>query len=513
MADGWQTYPVEFRGGLVTNLSPIQQGINLPGSARQLRNFEPSVEGGYRRILGFQKFDSNAVTGATNALMRGVHYYSGNVYAVRNNASGGQGELYKSGGSGWTRITTDSIRFSATNTKVRFAKYNFNGTEKIFMVDGSNTPLYYDGTTIAQLPANAAYNNSSHVAVYRDHIFVAKGGTSLAFSSLLSDTDWTAGSGAGEYQFSDTITGLQVFRDTLFIFTKTQIHKLQGTTSSDFVRQPVSTDLGCVQEDTIQEIGGDVIFMGPDGLRLLSATERIGDVGLGSITKNIQSEATDFLNGNSSFSSLVVRGKSQYRIFGFDSGDALSESQGLIATQFASQGGEGIAWSETRGIKAFSAYGEYSGTEEFLFFAHTDGYVYRLEQGISFDSTDIDASFFTPYLPVSDPTIRKTIYVAHNYVDPDGNFSASMAIDYDFNTGIRPSPITLSNNIASSGEIGIYGTSVYGTGIFGEALQVQLRDQLTGSGFVVSLEYTSTGSTQPFSLDAVALEYATESRR
>lgn len=513
MADGWQTYPVEFRGGLVTNLSPIQQGINLPGSARQLRNFEPSVEGGYRRISGFQKFDSNIVTGATDALIRGVHYYSGNAYAVRNNASGGQGELYKSGGSGWTRATTDSIRFSTNNTKVRFAKYNFNGTEKIFMVDGSSTPLYYDGTTIAQLPANAAYNNSSHVAVYRDHIFVAKEGTSLAFSSLLSDTDWSAGSGAGEYQFNDTITGLQVFRDTLFIFTKTQIHKLQGTTSSDFVRQPVSTDLGCVQEDTIQEIGGDVIFMGPDGLRLLSATERIGDVGLGSITKNIQSEATDFLNSNSSFSSLIVRGKSQYRIFGFASGNALSESKGLIATQFASQGGEGIAWSETRGINAFSAYGEYSGTEEFLLFANTDGYVYRLEQGISFDSTDINASFFTPYLPMSDPAVRKTIYVAHNYIDPDGNFTATMSIDYDFSTGIRPSPITLSNNIASNAGIGIYGTSTYGTGIFGEALQVQLRDQLTGSGFVVSLEYTSSGSTQPFSLDAVALEYATESRR
>ena len=253
--------------------------------------------------------------------------------------------------------------------------------------------------------------------------------------------------------------------------------------------------------------------MGPDGLRLLSATERIGDVGLGSITKNIQSEATDFLNSNNSFSSLVVRGKSQYRIFGYDSGDAVSESQGLIGTQFASQGGEGIAWSETRGIKAFVAYGEYSGTNEFLLFANTDGYVYRLEQGISFDGTDIDASFFTPYLPVSDPAVRKTIYVAHNYVDPDGNFTASMAIDYDFNTGIRPSPVTLSNNVASSGELGIYGTSLYGTGIFGEALQVQLRNQLTGSGFVVSLEYTSTGSTQPFSLDAVALEYATESRR
>ena len=55
--DKWQTYPVEFRGGLVTNLSPLQQGINAPGSARILRNFEPSVEGGYRRIEGYDKYD------------------------------------------------------------------------------------------------------------------------------------------------------------------------------------------------------------------------------------------------------------------------------------------------------------------------------------------------------------------------------------------------------------------------------------------------------------------------
>ena len=55
--DKWQTYPVEFRGGLVTNLSPLQQGINAPGSARILRNFEPSIEGGYRRIEGYDKYD------------------------------------------------------------------------------------------------------------------------------------------------------------------------------------------------------------------------------------------------------------------------------------------------------------------------------------------------------------------------------------------------------------------------------------------------------------------------
>ena len=55
MPDRWQTYPVEFEGGLITNLSPLQHGLKAPGSARVLRNYEPSVEGGYRRIKGFDK--------------------------------------------------------------------------------------------------------------------------------------------------------------------------------------------------------------------------------------------------------------------------------------------------------------------------------------------------------------------------------------------------------------------------------------------------------------------------
>lgn len=61
MADGWQTYAFEFRGGLVSNLSPLQQGVQAPGSARLLKNFEPSTDGGYRRIEGFDKYDSTVV--------------------------------------------------------------------------------------------------------------------------------------------------------------------------------------------------------------------------------------------------------------------------------------------------------------------------------------------------------------------------------------------------------------------------------------------------------------------
>ena len=525
MADNWQTYPVEFRGGLVTNLSPIQQGINLPGSARQLRNFEPSVEGGYRRILGYTKYDTNIVTGT--GLIRGVVYYNNKVLAVRSNTGGGEGELYESAGGGWTRKSTDSIRFSSGSNKIRFRKYNFTGSEKVIMVDGVGKPIIYDGTSVTQLTAlSSDYAGGNHLEVYKDHIFMATD-YSVFFSAPFADTDWSAASGGGVITFNDFITGIKVFRDQLYVFTKRQVHRIVGNTVSDFQRIPVSLDLGCIEEDTIQEIAGDIVFMGPDGLRLLSGTERIGDVGLGAITKPIQSEATSFQTRNNTFTSLVIRNKTQYRIFGYKSGDPVSQSQGLIGVQFASQGGDNMAWSETRGIKAYVSYSEYAESQEVLLFANNDGYVYELESGISFDGENIPASFFTPYLPINDPTIRKTLYAVHTYIDPDGSFNADMSLNYDFNGQdvVQPEPITLTNTLDTEVDglaVGTYGLATYATYsgetllsgfIYGDAVRVTLRKQVTGSGFVVSLEYVSDGSTQPFTLDALAIEFATNSRR
>ena len=56
-----QTYPIQFSGGLISNRSPLQQGTQQPGSARILRNFEPSIEGGYKRILGYNKYDLDII--------------------------------------------------------------------------------------------------------------------------------------------------------------------------------------------------------------------------------------------------------------------------------------------------------------------------------------------------------------------------------------------------------------------------------------------------------------------
>ena len=86
MPDRWQTYGIEFRGGLISNLSPLQHGVAAPGSARVMNNYEPSTQGGYRRIEGFTKYNTNEVTGEGNVL--GVVLYNDTAVVARGQSAG-----------------------------------------------------------------------------------------------------------------------------------------------------------------------------------------------------------------------------------------------------------------------------------------------------------------------------------------------------------------------------------------------------------------------------------------
>ena len=60
MADESQVTPSAFvcEGGLIANRSTF---IMQPGQALQLENFEPDIEGGYRRINGHRKYVNQIV--------------------------------------------------------------------------------------------------------------------------------------------------------------------------------------------------------------------------------------------------------------------------------------------------------------------------------------------------------------------------------------------------------------------------------------------------------------------
>lgn len=581
MGTRWQTFPVSLKGGLVTNISPLQQGVVSPGSARVLINFEPSIEGGYRRIEGYSKYDTNyvppygfplvdggsqtgtsidldaledepsvgdtltieGVTGTYEIAAGGVSYNSGTksatltlttslnsspadnaaitfsntsdtvlgvsslngtVLAVRNSTA------YRSTGAAWVKMNTTN---RSIGSKVRWDRYKFSGTDTIIAVDSTNPPFKFDGSTWTELTVPTEVQAASHVIEFKNHIFYAQSNT-IVFSAPFSDTDYTVANGGGSLFLPSDITGMIVFRDQLIIFCRNKIFRLSGDTVSSFEVSPISDDIGCVQEDTIQEVGGDIMFLGPDGLRLLSATERIGDFGFAVASRSIQEDVINLRREQDSFTSCVVRSKSQYRLFGYKTALQYKSSTGFIGTQFADQDASGMAWSKLKGIKAYcadSAYNE-NTDEELILFSNESGFVYVMESGNTFDGDVIRASFHTPFFSIDDPRRRKTVFKVHTYVDPDGEVVGDATLKFDFDQVglIQPNKIMFSSS-ANAGSR--YGTAVYGVSRYSGKLTTIFSKLTIGSGFNVSVQYEFNTDSPPFSLDTVVLEYSTEGKQ
>ncbi len=376
MATQWQTFPIEFKGGLVSNLTPLQQGIQTVGSATQLQNFEPSISGGYKKVLGYVKFNNDLITGS--GVIQGV--------AVTNNTTTTTAVAIRAGK--FYEITASSISAAlatgatTSSTKVRFAHFNFDGTDRIMFVDGVNFPAHYSAGSVTFLTSfnTSDLEDATHVINYKNHLFFAKGST-LVFSAPYSHTDFSTGNGAGSINVGSTITGLIVFREQVIVFTSNSIQRITGSSFADFTLVPVTLDIGCTEDDSIQEVGGDIMFLSPDGLRLLSATERIGDFNLNVPSNTIKSTFDNFLAGNNNFHSLVIREKSQYRIFGYKSSSIATDSAaGLLATKFAAQGSEGMQWATLKGFEVYSGDSRYLGSNEVIIFGNDDGYLYQMEK-------------------------------------------------------------------------------------------------------------------------------------
>jgi len=512
MATQWQTFPIEFRGGLISNLSPLQQGTNAVGSATILQNFEASKEGGYSKIKGFEKFSTTAVPGSGPILALKV-ISSGRIVVARQNGSNVT-EYYYGTGTTWTSMGARPL----LGGKAKHVLYNLDGDDKVIFVDSNNYPATYNtsGNTLTAITGSTDVLGAENVAVFKDTAFYAKG-NNLYFTAPFTVDDFSAANGAGSINVANEITGLAVFRDQLIVFTTDSVKRITGNTFADFQVAPITDRIGCVNGDTIQEVGGDIMYLAPDGIRLLSATDRIGDFGLDIASDPIAKDATTFLGSTPNFCSVLMREKAQYRIFAYIESEQSKAAKGLIATKFVSQGAAGISWSTSYGIKAFVADSRYTDTSETIAFANTDGYVYELDTGSSFDAQPIEAIYESPYMPLSDPQMRKSFYKMALYAEPTGSMALDINVKYDFgtstNTGvIQPSTQTIESTGTA---VFIFGesNSVFDTSTYGGELDKVYNTNLIGSGKTIAIRIEDNSTNPTFTLDTALLEFRQNDRQ
>ena len=428
--------------------------------------------------------------------------------------------LSKSGiASGSLAAATTIVRTNQSN--VQFVNFESEGTVgSIYFVDGVNKIAEFqidsNGYHFLELD-RAAPTKCKFIEKFAERLIVSGDSSApsvVYYSTRLKPWDFE-GSSAGSIDVGDVVTGIKVFRNSLIIFCKNSIYELTNLDSTPIIKS-VTKNIGCVNGNSIQEIGGDLIFLAPDGLRTVAGTARIDDVELGSISRKILPVINDLLNNIGSFtlSSIVIRERSQYRLFYYQSGQANSGQKGLIGTfKYSAEGIPAFEWSQTKGlpVKFCTSDLNSSGTEK-IFHADESGFVFEHDTGNSFDGSNVEAEFQTPDMDYGDNGLRKSLYAIKANIEPEGTQNdLRLRIRYDFESSEVPQPGNF--NVGTLSSAALFGSATFASAVFGATSLPSKRVLVTGSGFSNNFKFFSNDTNAPYSVNGMFVSFIAGGRR
>ena len=531
---GSQPFSVDLVGGLnkSTNSSAL---LKTPGVATKLRNFEVSDEGTYRRINGFSLFGDTLPNSSED--IEGLLVYADGLIAVAGNdvffSQDGEStwlQLNKAsvagGGDNYSTFTGRSELSLTSVDQCEFAV--FEGASdygEVIITDksGTNLPFLFkmtgtdsDVTTRTFFASQITIDGSTKArfCTIHDKHLVVSGDPSTPntiYYSSTNDIDSFSGSGAGSITLEDKVVGLKSFRNELFIFCQNSIFKLQNINNASTIAVvPVTKNVGCLDGQTIQEIAGDLIFLAPDGFRTVAGTARIGDVELGTISQAIQPIINTIANGADTFqfSSVVLRNKSQYRMFYSTVSDSQFVSKGVIGTLRRN----GFEWSETLGISAPAITSGFtsSGVEK-AYHGDKDGKIYNHNTGNSFNGTSIEAEYQSPDYDYGDLGTRKTLDYVKLAFTPEGDCQPSLRVRFDYDSLDSPQPADIV--LSAIPKPAIFGTALFATQKFGATEQPLVQQNLTGSGHSNFFKVFSNDTNAPYSINGLYVNYRPSGRQ
>jgi len=530
-----QPFGVSCKGGLNTNLNQLEM-LSQPGLATKLLNFEVDPDGGYRRINGYTAFGDTRPNSANEVL--GMFVYADGLIVCSGDGIffSQDGETtwlqinrasVASGGDNHTAFTGRSMDARTAQEQTTFALFEGNTDYgQVIITDGVNKPFLFHMTGTSGLTTRTFFAEEITVsgtvapkvcAIHDKHLVVAGAPTAkntIYYSDLMDPSAFT-GATAGSIVLPDQVVGLKSFRDALIIFCRNSINKLINiNVSASIAIVPITQNVGCLSSHSIQEIGGDLVFLSPDGIRSVAGTSRIGDVELGSVSRQIQSIISALANSINAFTitSAVLRSKSQYRLFYNADGGSTAASRGIMGTLTAN----GFEWSETLGIQAtgFTSGFATTGIEK-LYHGDNEGYIYNHNEGNSFSSAgtllDITAQYQTPHYDFGDVGTRKTLQYVKLSVTPEGAVSPTLRIKYDYeDTTIPQPPEYLLDDIPTPS---LFGQGIFGVSVFGASADPMLRQAVQGSGTVCNFQIKSSDQKPPYAINGLYINYVPSGRR
>ena len=397
--------------------------------------------------------------------------------------------------TGTTTLTdiSSSISISANNWKI----VNFN--DKAYFFQRGTQPLVYDGSSLTQLTGITSAQYGNEVISAYGRLWTAdttNDKSTVYWSDLLIGNDWSGGT-SGSINISkvwpdgyDEIVALAAHNGLLIIFGQHSIVVYQGAEApATMSLADTVAGVGCVDRDTVQHTGTDVLFLSHTGLRSFGRTIQEKSMPISTLSKTITKDIIEEIqNENTSFRSVYSPEENFYLLsfvgrsttFCFDLRGSLEDGS-LRVTR----------WPQS----VFTAYERLE-----------DGTLYiGSDQGISIYSGYQDNNqsyrfrYYSPSLTFGDPSKLKFIKKIKPTIIGSDNATAFIKLAYDFSETYNNVIFTIPQaTTVAEFNVNEFGANSSPLSEFsGESKQI-VRKGLNGTGsgstVVVGLESDINGS-------------------
>jgi len=335
--------------------------------------------------------------------------------------------------------------FSVPSGRFEFIVTNFTGstdTSRLYGVDGKNRGWEFDGTVFVPISTGMAVDRPEHICEHKYHLFYSFLG-SVQHSSPGYPYDWNVITGAGEIALGEQVTGFDSMPGSdgtgaLAIFTRNSISILYGASSADWQLVSYRKGAGAIAH-TIQSIG--YTYMLDDrGIATLTTSQNYGNFADATVSQMVQ----PWLKTRRALAtaSCVMRDLNLYLLF-------FSDKSGLSVTI---DDGKAVAMLPLTFADVVRCVwsAELSTGEEAVFFGDSNGFVYEMNKGTSFDGDNIAWGFSLAYNHLKSPTRMKRYRKAEFEVKGEGycEFQFTYYLDYDSTYQAQPAYTTEITSLA-----------------------------------------------------------------
>lgn len=429
---------------------------------------------------------------------------AGYLYFASVSGSFTSGENLRVGGTTYAHVGASGAAAITLNPngRVETTMGNFGGNSnqtRVYGADSVNKGFEFDGVVYVPLRTGMPTDTPNKVAFHKQHLFFAYN-QSIQFSSLGLPYQWSPVLGAGEIALTNNVTNFLVqpgdqSTGAMAIYTDSDTYILYGTSSANW--NLVSYNVGTGAKPwTAQNMAQSYVF-DDRGVINLQTTLNYGNFDSAALTLNIRPFVQQ--RRNLATGSSLNREKAQYRVF-------FSDGYGLYLT-ISNNNLIGAMPVQFPNAVTVICEGESPDGAETSFFGSTNGYVYRLDAGTSFDGAEISANVTLVFNAIKSPRILKRY--RKGSLEITGTSYAEFTFSYDLGystTDIgQDTGLQYSSNLISS-----FWDSVYWDNFVWDGRTLAPSEvELVGTAENIAVRIASISDIyQPFTVNSTILHYS-----